>query len=72
MHLRIDPSSIPNAQALVQHLRKNRRAAIPQVAENVNAGREQTVSAAKGCRQLHKGGYQGRVLVQKPLVTKNV
>ncbi len=33
-----------DARALVRYVRKNRRATLPQVTENVNAGRDQTVS----------------------------
>uniref|UniRef100_A0A0E9WFX9 Uncharacterized protein n=1 Tax=Anguilla anguilla TaxID=7936 RepID=A0A0E9WFX9_ANGAN len=34
-----------DAHALVRYVRKNRRATLPQVTENVTAGRDQTLSA---------------------------
>uniref|UniRef100_A0A3B4TW02 Uncharacterized protein n=1 Tax=Seriola dumerili TaxID=41447 RepID=A0A3B4TW02_SERDU len=41
--------------------------ALPQVTENVNAGRDQTVSATPVHPQLHRGGYWAAV--HKPLIT---
>lgn len=58
-----------DARALVQHVRKNRKATLPQVTEIVSAGRGQTVSARRVCRQLCREG-NSEVAVHKPLVTK--
>ena len=58
-----------DARALVRHVRKNRRATLPQLTENVNAGPDQTVSA-RAVRQLHKKGYYSRVALHKPFITK--
>uniref|UniRef100_A0A4W6EM72 Transposase Tc1-like domain-containing protein n=1 Tax=Lates calcarifer TaxID=8187 RepID=A0A4W6EM72_LATCA len=49
--------------------RKNRRATLFRVTENVNAGCDQTVSATVR-RQLHREGYYSRVAVHKPVITK--
>ena len=50
--------------------KENRRATLPQVTENVNAGHDQTVSAIAVCWQLHREGYYSRTAVHKPLITK--
>uniref|UniRef100_A0A3B4WY32 Transposase Tc1-like domain-containing protein n=1 Tax=Seriola lalandi dorsalis TaxID=1841481 RepID=A0A3B4WY32_SERLL len=48
-----------DAHALARYVRKNRRAALPRVIENVSAGRDQTVE-----------GYYSKVAVHKPLIIK--
>lgn len=59
-----------DARASVQNVRKNRRASLPQVTEDVHAGRDQTVSARTARCQLHRGGYYSRVAVHNPLNKK--
>lgn len=44
--------------------------ALPQVTENVKAGRDQTVFARTIHQQLHKEEYYSRVEVYKPFITK--
>lgn len=38
--------------------------------QNVNAGRDRTVSARTVCPQLQSEGYYGGVAVHKPLITQ--
>ena len=54
-----------DADALEQFLRENRRATLPQVTDNVNAGSDQTVYLRTVSQQL-MGGYYSRVTVHKP------
>lgn len=49
---------------LVCYVRKNRRATLPQVAKNVNAGRDQQEQPI----DIHSEGYYSRDAVHKPLV----
>uniref|UniRef100_A0A3B4YW54 Transposase Tc1-like domain-containing protein n=1 Tax=Stegastes partitus TaxID=144197 RepID=A0A3B4YW54_9TELE len=46
-----------DARALVQFVKKNRSATLAQVTQNLNAGRNQTVSTRTVRRQLHREGY---------------
>ena len=59
-----------DACALVRYVRKNRRATLRQVTENVNAGCDQAVSSRTVRQQLHREGYYSRVAVHKPLIIK--
>lgn len=59
-----------DTRALVRFVKKNRRATLSQVTENINAGRDHNVSARTVLRQLHREGYYSRDPVQKPLISK--
>uniref|UniRef100_A0A3P8SKM5 Transposase Tc1-like domain-containing protein n=1 Tax=Amphiprion percula TaxID=161767 RepID=A0A3P8SKM5_AMPPE len=56
-----------DARALVQFVKQNRSATLAQVTQNLNAGRNHTVSARTVRRQLHREGYYKEVEGQKAL-----
>lgn len=59
-----------DANAIVQHVRRNRRAALCLVTENVNDGRDQTMLARAVRQQLHIVRGVGMDAGHKPLITK--